>query len=91
MKKSKLPKTDSIRKLAAFWNTHNLTDFADDLEEIDEPVFVRGGAIEIPLDLRKIKAVERIAKTKGLSSQELVRPWILQKLARGNNIRPAKR
>ena len=39
MKKSNLPKTDSIEKLARFWDTHNLTDFEDQLEEVTEPVF----------------------------------------------------
>ena len=27
MKKAKLPKTDSIQKLAEFWDTHDLTEF----------------------------------------------------------------
>jgi hypothetical protein len=39
MKKSKLPKADSIERLAEFWDTHDLTDFEDELEEIvDEEV-----------------------------------------------------
>jgi hypothetical protein len=29
MKKSKLPQTDSIQKLAEFWDSHDLTDFGD--------------------------------------------------------------
>jgi hypothetical protein len=31
MKKSKLTKIDSIYKLAEFWDTHELTDFEDEL------------------------------------------------------------
>jgi len=46
MKKPKLPKTDSIQKLAEFWDTHDLTDFEDELEEVAEPVFVRDTAIK---------------------------------------------
>jgi hypothetical protein len=38
MKKSKLPKTDSIQVLAEFWDTHDLTDFEDELEEVNRPV-----------------------------------------------------
>jgi hypothetical protein len=41
MTTSKLPKTDSIQELAQFWDTHDLTDFEDELEEVREPVFVR--------------------------------------------------
>jgi hypothetical protein len=38
MKKSKLPKTDSIQGLAEFWDSHDLTEFEDELEEVAEPV-----------------------------------------------------
>ena len=34
-----LPQTDSIQELAQFWDTHDLTEFADELEEVIEPVF----------------------------------------------------
>ena len=37
----KIPETDSIRELAAFWDTHDLTDFQDELEEVSESVFSR--------------------------------------------------
>jgi hypothetical protein len=55
MKKSKLPKTDSIQELAEFWDTHDLTDFEEELEEVAEPVFVRGTAIKVPLESRQAK------------------------------------
>ncbi len=37
----KIPVTDSIEELARFWNTHSLTDFEGELEEVTEPVFRR--------------------------------------------------
>jgi hypothetical protein len=91
MKKSKLPKTDSIQKLAEFWDTHDLTDFEDELQEVTEPVFVRGSALKVPLELRDIAAVERLARSKGVSPEQLVRSWVLQRIARGKSVRPAKR
>ena len=39
MNRTKIPQTDSIQELADFWNTHDLTDFEDELEEVTEPVF----------------------------------------------------
>jgi hypothetical protein len=54
MKKSKLPKTDSIQELAEFWDTHDLTDFEEELEEVVEPVFVRGTAIRVSLESRQV-------------------------------------
>jgi hypothetical protein len=90
MKKSKLPKTDSIQKLAEFWDTHDLTDF-DELQAVVEPVFVRGSALKVPLESRDIAAVERLARSKGVSPEQLIRSWVLQRIARGKSARPAKR
>jgi hypothetical protein len=39
MKAQRFPQTDSIRELAQFWDTHDLTDFEDELEEVSESVF----------------------------------------------------
>jgi hypothetical protein len=41
MNANRLPKTDSIHELASFWDTHDLTDFEDQLQEVNEPVFER--------------------------------------------------
>ena len=91
MKKSKLPKTNSIQKLAEFWDSHDLTDFEDELQEVAEQVFVRGGAIQVPLESRDLAAVERLARSKGVSPEQLVRSWVLQRIARRSGPRPAKR
>jgi len=87
MKKSRLPNTDSIEKLATFWDTHDLTDFEDELEEVVEPVFVRDTALKLHLASSEAEAIERLAKAKGVSPEELVRGWVLQKLARRNGAR----
>jgi len=77
-----LPKTDSIEKLAAFWDTHDLTDFDGELEEVGEPVFVRGDAIKVRLESTEAKAIEKMARAKGVSREELIREWVRQKLSR---------
>jgi hypothetical protein len=41
MKRRRLPDTDSVEDLARFWDNHDLTDFAHDLQEVSEPLFVR--------------------------------------------------
>ena len=93
MTKPKLPRMDSIRKLAEFWDTHDLTDFQDELEEVHEPIFVRkrGTTIDVPLEEGQRKAVAQMAQAKGLSPQQLVRQWVVQKLSRRNSGRPTKR
>jgi len=92
MKKPKLPGTDSIRKLAEFWDNHEVVDFEEELEEVDEPIFVRGAAIKVPLESREVKAVEKLAKAQGISREELVRGWVLNNLPpRRNESRRTKR
>ena len=91
MKKPRLPKTDSIKKLAQFWDSHDLTDFEEELEEIAEPVFMRGTAIQVPLEPREVEAVEQMARAKGVSREALIHAWIRQKLARRGNGRPTRR
>ena len=41
MSTKKIPQFDSIQEMAHFWDTHDLTDFEDELEEVNEPIFVR--------------------------------------------------
>ena len=36
-----IPKIDSINELAAFWDTHDVTEFSEELVEVSEPVFAR--------------------------------------------------
>jgi len=81
MKKPKIPKPDSIQAMAEFWDTHDLTDFEDELEEVAEPIFVRSAAIKVPLEADEVKQVEKMAQAKGVSREELIRTWVLQKLS----------
>jgi len=46
MTTQKLPQTDSIDELARFWDTHDVADFEDQLEEVAEPVFERRSATQ---------------------------------------------
>jgi predicted DNA binding CopG/RHH family protein len=91
MKKSKLPKTDSIDELAKFWDCHDLTDFEAELEEVTEPVFVRRDAIQVRLPARDAKAVRKLAQAKGVSEEELVRTWIGERIGPRNRHSAKKR
>lgn len=82
MKGQALPKTDSIEKLASFWDAHDLTDFEEELEEITEPVFVRAKGTSLSIDLRPAEAqhLKRIARSKGVKETTVLRRWILERL-----------
>lgn len=71
-----LPKTDSISELAEFWDTHDITEFEDELEEVREPVFVRPGKLVVQLSPSDAQALHAIAAKKQISDAELVSTWI---------------
>ena len=50
MNQSKIPQTDSIQEFAKFWDTHDLTDFEDQLEEVTENVFEAETVVPIRLE-----------------------------------------
>ncbi len=81
--RQKLPNTDSIEELARFWDTHDLTDFEEDLEEVGEPVFVRTKGTSLSIDLPPAEArhLKKIARSKGVRETSVVRQWILERLS----------
>jgi hypothetical protein len=78
----KLPNTDSIEELARFWDTHDLTDFEEDLEEVVEPVFARTKGTSLSIDLQPAEAqrLTKIARSKGVKETSVVRQWVVERL-----------
>ena len=81
MSKKRIPQTDSIQESANFWDTHDLTDFEDQLEEVKEQVFERKTSVNVPLESKEVEAVKKIAKSKGVESADLIREWIQEKIS----------
>ena len=79
MSKQSLPKSDSIEELAQFWDTHDVTEFEDELEEVIEPVFEGGQTLHVPLDQQEAAAIEKLAESRGMSPADLVRSWIRER------------
>ena len=79
MNTTDMPQTDSIQELARFWDTHDLTDFEDQLE-VAEPVFEREAVVKIQLEPEQIDALNEIAKSRGVGSADLVREWVLERI-----------
>ncbi len=80
MNNSKIPETDSIQELAHFWDTHDLADFEDELEEVSDPVFEREPVIKVPLLPDEAEAVRQLAKSRGIPYPDLIRQWVREKI-----------
>ena len=79
---NKIPQTDSVAELARFWDTHELTAFEDELEEVKVPVFERGSqnVLRVTLPPDEAAALHRAAESRGVEDTELVREWLSEKL-----------
>ena len=63
----KIPDTDSIRELAEFWDTHDLTAFDDQIEEVHEPVFAGPkSGVTVPLTGDERAAIKKLAASRGV-------------------------
>lgn len=76
----KLPQTDSIHELAHFWDTHDLTEFEDELEEVNEPVFERDTIIELHLEPDETEIVKSLAKSRGIPYSSLIHEWVVERI-----------
>ena len=90
MRSQRIPDTDSIEELASFWDSHDLTDFEDQLEEIHTPVFARGKepTLAIALTPKEVRALRRIARAQGVKEAMLVREWVREKLRGPSSNKP---
>ena len=80
MTTDKIPQSDSIREMAHFWDTHDLTDFEDQLEEVPELVFEHEKVVQVHLPNKDAETVESMARSQGLNPADLIRTWILEKV-----------
>ena len=79
MKLKGIPEIDSVKELAHFWDTHDLTDFEADLQEETEPIFRQEDSIRIHLPQSKLEIIKAIAKSRGVAYTELIRQWVSEK------------
>ena len=79
---SRIPQTDSVTQLARFWDTHDLTEFDDELEEVTTSVFQRESedVLHVALDPSEAAALHRVAESRGVEDADLVREWLREKL-----------
>jgi predicted DNA binding CopG/RHH family protein len=80
MNTERVPQTDSIEELARFWDTHDLTEFEGELEEVPGPVFERETVVNLRLPSSEAEAVRRMAESKGVGFTDLISQWIRERI-----------
>ena len=82
-RQSRIPEFASRAEEAEFWDTHDATDYWDELKPVDVRFAknVSGGIISVRLDLETLQQLRALAEEKRIGSTELVRTWILEGLS----------
>ena len=85
-RETKLPEFKDEDELAAWVETHDTSDYMDELDEVDNGFdVVRTRFSTKPLDVRirteYLEAIEALAVRRGLPYQALVQRWLLEKLS----------
>ena len=88
MNRRKILQTDSIQELADFWDKNDLTDFDDELEEVDEPVFARQTIVPVHLEPEESQIVEALAKSRGISHAKLIHQWVVERIQASSGFTP---
>ncbi len=78
--KTKIPRFKSEAEEAAFWDTHDVTDLLDELEEDTSTVFVRPENGVIELGSAVWRRVVKEAKRRRTTPQRLVQRWLKERL-----------
>ncbi|MDP2762915.1 MAG: CopG family antitoxin [Enterobacteriaceae bacterium] len=78
---SKIPKFKSDKQTRAFWDTHSLSDYAEDLK----PAHIRfrkphKEVVSIRLESTLIQALKDVAQKAGIGYSSLARMWVIEKL-----------
>lgn len=83
-KNRKIPIFSSLEEEAKFWDTHDVTDYFDEMRDVtvkfrlrtpkEESLTIR---VQTPLK----RKLEEVAARQGLHPSSLVRTWLVEKLA----------
>lgn len=78
-----LPKFKSIQEEAAFWDTHSLADYWNDMKPIEaifKPSREKKETMTIRIQPKIKRRVQKIAHSYGMAPSTLTRMWIMDKL-----------
>jgi hypothetical protein len=79
--KSRIPEFSSIEEEAAFWDTHDTTDFEDEFKTVKVRMAKNlSEGLTIRLDKDTLEQLRTQAHEKGIGPTTLARMWILEHL-----------
>ncbi len=73
----------SDEQIAEFWETHDSTDYLDQMEDVEVKLEIPRDyrVVSLRLEAEDIEWAKRLARRKGVPYTVLLRMWIKEKLA----------
>jgi hypothetical protein len=78
--RSSISRAKSYRGIAEFWETHDLSDFWDQTEEVEFTVDIESEATYYALEKTLSEKLQAIAHKRGVSADTLINLWMQEKL-----------
>ena len=79
--KSSISKAGSYKEIGEFWDTHDVTDFWDQTEEVEFDVEITSQKTYFPVETGLSAKLSSIAKKHGVSPETLLNLWIERNVA----------
>ena len=79
--KEPIPKFNSYEEEAEFWDTHDVTDYWDDFEQVDlrfSPDLK--SVLTFPIDAETLDQLQKAASSRGVEIDTLLNSWIHEHL-----------
>jgi predicted DNA binding CopG/RHH family protein len=89
-KQSRIPRFSSRQEEAEFWDSHDITDYLDELQPVEVKVSKNlSEGITVRLDEESLNELRSIAAEQGIGPTTLMRMWVLERLRELKNRRLA--
>lgn len=93
MNVKKIPQFKSIQEEALFWDTHDITDYWGDMEEVVIefiPQRKKEESVTIRVEPELKKRLELVARKNRVSLSTITRLWLIDRLRKENSAQVAK-
>ncbi len=76
----RFPKFETIDEMVKFFDNQDLGDYIDQMLEVDFEVDIKRRVYTITLDIDLAETLTEIARSRQISSEELVNTWVREKV-----------
>ena len=79
----KLPRFESLDELVEFWETHDFTDYLNEMEEVDpDSLSFERNTLYITLAPEPLAKLTQIAAQQGTTPNTLAQTWLEERLGK---------